>query len=93
MTQVIWKAALAISDIQQISAPQGAKILYFGNQNETPTVWFLCDPKAPRVVGAATVRLIGTGHETAMFDNDDWRFVGTAAFEGGALVLHLFVKQ
>lgn len=87
--RTIWKQELEIQDLQNVTAPRGATLLAMRNQRERPTIWFLCDPKEP-MVKLGRLRLIGTGHETAMLDEPGWTYLGTDLFDGGDLVLHAF---
>lgn len=78
----------AVIESHFVSMPKGAEILYFGNQNETPCLWFRCDTYQPIV--AREIALCGTGHVAP--SNSDGRYIGTAIFNGGSLVLHAFER-
>ena len=92
MTKTVWKKQLKLSDLQDVAAPRGAKLLAFRNQNEEPCIWFLCDPEAPNMI-IGKLRIMGTGHMTDMLDEPGWNFVGTDLFHRGVLVLHAFFQS
>lgn len=71
-------------DVQTIKAHKSGGFLSFQNQREVPTVWIAVEPASP----PETLRcqLVPTGAEVP----DTAQYLGTAQFEGGALVLHLF---
>ena len=81
--QTVHKYVLDLSDEQEISMPRGAEILHFNNQNESPTIWVRVDTRNPSTNFNLSIR--GTGH-----DNASGKYIGTAVFQAGALVLHLF---
>lgn len=89
--KTIWKKTISMAELQNLEAPKGAQILAFKNQRETPCIWFLCDPTA-ETERLGTLRLIGTGQQTNLFDGPDcWAHIGTDIFLGGDLVLHAFL--
>lgn len=81
--KIVWKYELRFDDEQQISMPEGAEILYFGNQSGTPCVWARVDSNADKSLRQVSIR--GTGHPNA-----DGRYIGSALFDEGALVFHCF---
>jgi hypothetical protein len=86
MTQVIFKYPLSLTPAQSIYLPVGAKILHFGNQGEIPTLWVEVDPDAP--IELRYFHVVGTGHELPT--NTKSVYIGTALFEGGVYVWHLY---
>jgi hypothetical protein len=87
MSSVIWKYPLRLEDRQMLSMPQGARVLAFGNQRGTPTMWALVEPEAQRE--AREVFIVGTGRLCTHVEARE--YVGTAQFEDGELVWHLFI--
>lgn len=87
--RAIWKYAIPLremSDDLAFDMPARAEALSFQEQNGEPTLWVMVDPAAPKEV--TRFRVVGTGHP---FDERAvGRFVGTAQFLGGTLVLHLY---
>lgn len=67
-----------------IEMPQGARILSFQYQNETPFIWAMIQEDLPKV--KRRLGIVGTGWELG-----DWmitKYVGTA--QHGPFVWHLF---
>jgi hypothetical protein len=83
MTDVIWKAVLEPTDMQDIEVPAGAEFLCAREQHEAPVVWYRCDTECPRE--KRRILIAGTGHHTP-----PGRYIGTAFLSGGQLVLHIF---
>lgn len=83
----IWKFTPAMRDYSIVQMPKGARILSVGNKNETLCVWALVETSAPMV--ERTFRIAGTGHPVN-YDVTPEMFVGTAMFESGRLVFHVF---
>lgn len=86
MAKTIYKYPVSLEAGVDIVMPNGAKVLYFGNQHETPTLWAEVDPFKPSEVRRFWI--VGTGHVTP--ENTKEAYVGTALFSGGALVWHLY---
>ncbi len=83
----IWKFPLpAPDDVVTLMMPRGAVVLSVQVQHETPCVWALVDPEAPKV--PRRFRWAGTGHPLDL--RGFWKFVGTFQLHGGDLVFHLF---
>jgi hypothetical protein len=70
----------------QLELPKGAAVLHFGNQRERMCIWEAHEP-ATEGTERRTFELIGTGNQV---DTDVERYIGTAMFHNGDLVLHLF---
>lgn len=83
--KVIHKQAIDLSDEIIIRLPREAQILCFGNQNETATIWYICDPAMLEV--ERKLRCYGTGHPFARIPG---RYIGTAQFFHGQIIWHLF---
>ena len=77
--------------VRDVRLPQGAQLLRFSNQGETPAVWALVDPDAPTVPRRLLLAFTGETID-APADERQWEYVGTADFVGGAIVVHLFDK-
>ena len=85
----IWKYVLNTVDIQLIEIPKGGKILALQNQNYSPCIWVLVNPKAEKE--EVTFETFGTGHEIE--DNYKGQYVGTYQQREGLLVFHVFVTK
>ena len=83
MSSTIWKAVIKPDD-QSFTAPIGAEILTAREQGGDICVWFRCDPK--RTTETRRVEVVGTGWDNA----PRGRYVGSAHFDAGALVFHVF---
>ena len=64
---VVWKFPLRLSGgaAQPIEMPAGATVVLVAMQDDDPTLWVRCDPRAPRT--RREFRVVGTGHT---FDGD-----------------------
>ena len=82
----IWKWTLAVTDLQSLSIPEGARLLTVQAQGDMPQLWALVDEKAPIV--HRNFATYGTGNP--MPDGDPGQYVGTYQIRGGALVFHVF---
>lgn len=71
----------------EIELPAGAEILSVQAQNNTPVLWALVDPEAPKE--KRKLVLLNTGGEMPT-DVSFHRFLGTFQLNGGGLVFHLF---
>jgi len=69
--------------------PNGAHILHFAMQRDTPTIWALVDtekiPEDRRFV------VVGTGKEIK-FNTDEYVYLGTAMTFSHEVVVHLFER-
>ncbi|WPE19845.1 hypothetical protein [Shinella zoogloeoides] len=89
---VIHKQKLPIftsSEDLVIFAPYGARVLKISRQfptDQTPYVWYACDPQQPDE--AMLIHVFGTGQHVpvALLDG----YLGTEIFHNGQLVLHFF---
>jgi hypothetical protein len=84
MAKVIWKYPIPIADQFALNLPSHCKVLSFQFQKNTPCIWVLVDPDAPKVNKG--FRIYGTGNPMGYFGN----YIGTAQEFEGALVWHLF---
>lgn len=85
----IWKAQLEIHEEQEIEVPTGAVFLTAREQNNRPTVWYICDPN-PRAWEMRKVFIVGTGHRIpvqAQF------YLGTCSCDDGHLIWHVFLDR
>lgn len=74
----------------EFAMPKGAELLtvqtqYAGGPGETPALWALVDPDAPRET--RRFQLVGTGHREV---EEDLTYVGTFQLTGGSFVGHVF---
>lgn len=81
--KTIWKFPINITDGQELSIPEGGKILCVQTQAEIPCIWVLVDPKNKKI--KRKIFVYGTGHPV---DNDNINYIGT--FQTGPLVFHVF---
>ena len=95
----IWKYELSLNSITELEIPAlyvdntkktiykaSKQALHFGLQNETPTIWVMVNPEAPR--HKLTIRLVGTG-QACPSDG----YIGTVVMFDGSLVLHAFMEE
>lgn len=95
MSYVIHKYTLDVLEIgkvQTIEMSADATIVSFQNQNNSPVIWVLESPDRPRVPVPLALAMTGErvpgGREEA-----EQRYLGTAQFENGRFVLHLFSME
>ena len=82
---LVWKQSFqAIQGSVTTRFPKGAVLISAREQGNLVAVWALCDPANP--VQESGIELVETGRER-LFKGD---FVGTAIFDDGAYVLHVF---
>ena len=82
--KTVRKYKLSFIDREEaVLMPRGAEILFFGNQNGVPCLWARVETDTA-YLGRVFV-VCGTGRPDA-----DGKYIGSALFEGGALVLHCF---
>lgn len=82
----VWKYVLRFLAEETISMPTGAELLCFENQCGEPCLWVRVNPNAS--MEERRFFLHGTGHSNAR-----GRYVGSALFENGTLVFHLFERE
>ena len=82
----IYKYPLEITARQAVLLPRNAKVLQFANQFETPMLWALVDSEAEGE--RIEFRMFGTGHKIPL--GVRLEYVGSAQFQGGEFVWHLF---
>jgi hypothetical protein len=81
----VFKYSLAFEDINILEMPVGAEILCAQTQRDTPCIWALVDPFAPRT--KRRFRVAGTGHP---IEDAIKAYIGTVQIDGGSLVFHVF---
>lgn len=92
MNQQIWKHSIAIQlaafgVTMEADMPVGAQIVHVREQgNDAIAIWFLVDADRA-VLETRSFTVYGTGHGPILFNE---RYVGTAIFHDGSLVLHVF---
>lgn len=87
--KTIWKYQLTFNDLNEIEIPKGGKVLSFGNQFDVGCLWAMVDPEAEKE--KRRFRIFGTGHPIEISVNLD--YIGTAQFDGGNLIFHLFEEK
>jgi hypothetical protein len=85
--KTVWKADLAVADVQTIIAPIEAEFLHVANQYGKPRVWFRCNPDIPQ--RPYTIAMVGTGHPAPI----NGKYLGTILIAGDSLVFHFFVNE
>jgi hypothetical protein len=85
----VWKYTWPLPDERaSFSMPRDAEILCCHAQGDALCLWAcVVEGRAPE---QRNFILCGTGHEAPALD---YRYVGTALLQGGALVLHVFEGQ
>ena len=87
MIKAVWKFPLVPVPLQDISMPQGARILHVDTQHETMNIWAAVDPEAEAEI--RKIAIVGTGHEAPL---EGWTHLGSAMMHGGEFVYHVFEK-
>lgn len=84
--RTIHKFELNLGGITELELPEGCRWLSVANQNEKLVLWVELDPDRPKV----TCRFItvATGHN--LRPSETGEFIGTALFQGGQFVFHVF---
>jgi hypothetical protein len=85
----IHKQALAVTDIQTVSLPLGAEILFAREQHDAICIWYRCD-STQVVKHEVQIAICGTGHPCP--PADEARYLGSAFIYGGGLVFHVFAR-
>lgn len=88
MSLVVWKFSVPIADTSTVMIPRGAELIHFATQDpdDTPYVWAICNPNAPKV--RRQFRLAGTGHPLLV--SRSAKYIGTIHVQDRKLVFHLF---
>lgn len=81
--KTIYKYPLAITDIQDVTMPSGARILAVASQRDSLCVWAHVDPGAP--VATYKFRIVGTGHPL----DTSAGYIGTVVID--PFVWHVFL--
>lgn len=84
----IWKFPLDLIHYQQVSMPEGARILSVQTQSERITLWALVDDTTPNT-DWRTIEIVGTGHQLSEAPRS---YIGTVQTHDGAFVWHLFTN-
>jgi hypothetical protein len=87
--RAVWKWPIPMEVDFEIVMPKGAELLtvqtqYAGDPGESPGLWALVDPDAPRET--RRFQMVGTGHREV----GDLTYVGTFQVTGGSFVGHVF---
>lgn len=88
MAKTIHKYELQSGSILSILLPKEAKVLHFDSQYNKPVIWVELDASDPTVCRDFLVT--GTGME---LPDVDLIYIGTAIFDGGSLILHLYEEK
>lgn len=85
--RTIWKYELTFSfDEIEIEIPYGFKILTVQNQHDKLVMW--CEVQSNLKPKKVKFRVIGTGHPIG--NNENLSYIGSAQFDHGRLVFHVF---
>ncbi len=87
--KTIFKQILGIADGQEVTMPEGAKILHLGKQKGVPTIWYECDPEKTPV--EVVVRCFGTGYSMPD-DMSGMEYIGTVITYNDMGVWHYYVE-
>lgn len=91
MLKKIFKYELDIVGIQNISMPNGAKVISAHLQNGKICIWALVDEMASKK--EKQIAIIGAGHKISIPINDfEFYFVGTVVFSS-LLTFHVFANN
>lgn len=82
----IFKYRVPFQDFTEVSMPKGAKIIAVQNQDESLCIWAEVNPDAPNE--RRFFHVYGTGH--VMHEECEETYLGTAQFQRGELVFHLY---
>lgn len=88
-TKTVWKFDLSIENcgqVQEVEIPEGALTLSVLNQNEKLVLYALVSPA--KSVKKRKFKVFMTGQ--AIPFNANLHFVGTAAFDNAAFIVHVF---
>jgi hypothetical protein len=85
----IWKYSLQFEELQEVTLPKGSKILTVVNQRDVACLYALVDPNESKFENHK-VWCHGTGHKV---EPEGKRYLATAIFLGGGLVLHYFCEE
>jgi len=86
-----WKWQLPVEDEVEIDLPKDTRILSFQNQHGFPTIWGLVDPLMVAYPERRYFRMADTGQEITTYSGN-LGYIGTAQFNDGDLVFHLFER-
>jgi hypothetical protein len=84
--RVVWKYGLPLSGRSRLEIPVGAIVRSVGAQGQALVVWIEVDPGEK---STEEVRLLSVLTGEA-FVGENARFIGTALFEGGAFIAHVY---
>lgn len=85
MAKTIHKYQLKLGGVLSIPIPEEAKVLHFDNQYNAPVIWVELDASDQTV--SRNFLVTGTGIELPAADLE---YIGTAIFNSGSLILHLY---
>lgn len=84
MSLTIWKTTIP-PFVSHIKVPRGAELLIAREQFGHVCVWYRCDPQAP--LQDREIKVVMTGGDAM---GDGWRYLGMAALQEGAIIVHVF---
>ncbi len=86
--KVVHKAQLfGAPGYYRIHVPIDFEFLHLGNQNEMPTIWYLCGIESKPEISLRVV-ICGTGEPLVAIE--DKKYWGTVICHGGSLVWHVW---
>ena len=85
MSRYIYKYEFQANNYLEVVLPEGAEILYVGNQRGVVCLWALVDLAKP--LERRKFRLAGTGHEIT---EEVVKYTGTVMLHDARLVFHVF---
>lgn len=95
MNDKIYKYTLEITDTQEILLPINAEILSVKEQNDNIVIYVFVEEDMITNVQFDTWRfqIRGTGHYSANFKRENYRFLDTVKLRNGALMFHVFCRK
>jgi hypothetical protein len=90
MNTTVYKYELKLTDEQSVNLPKGAEVLTIQVQHDTPCLWAMVDPNAPKE--ARFFETFGTGHVIRTDMGVERSYIGTYQIHDGALVFHVFER-
>lgn len=89
MTVKIYKYHLSLEEFPAVRMPERARILHFNNQNESLVIWAEVDVNAPEIT--RHFQVVGTGKAVPTSQTlCGASYIGSALFQDGLLVWHLY---
>lgn len=89
MVKAVWKFPIRLAPRVTLVMPMMAQLLCVKEQKGQMCFWAKIDPETT-LVEQRTFLVVGTGHELELMKDEAEVYVGSAMFEQGDFVFHLF---